>query len=164
MKTLSLETGDLSVNGKQQDVCTGWKDWLNQPVPSQECELSSEQFEKALIGEWEFLTRCVRQGTCGWQADQQDDEELIRWRFYPDGLLWEERPDGKGAWFPYSVYRAERELFIVRDPRSEPAGCSSRYKLARVNRVFLCLYEPFFEDEERSSFYALLFQRLVQRG
>lgn len=159
MKTLSLETGYLSVDGERQEVCAEWRGWLNQPVPPQECELSSEQFERALIGEWEFLTHCVWQEVCGWQAVQQDDWPVIRWRFYPEGLLWEERWDGKGAWFPYSVYRAERELLIVRDPRTEPAGQISRYKLARVNRVFLWLYDASSEDEEKRLSPAWLFQR-----
>lgn len=84
---------------------------------------------------------------------------MKRWRFYPEGLLWEEKEGVGGAWFPYSVYRARGELFIMRDPRPGRWHREERYGLARLDSEVLWLYEPPFEDEEHPPCHSLVFRR-----
>ena len=64
-----------------------------------------------------------------------------------------------GAWFPYSVYRARGELFIMRDPRPGRWHREERYGLARLDSEVLWLYEPPFEDEEHPPCHSLVFRR-----
>lgn len=121
---------------------------------------SPEQFASRVIGEWVFFARCLRDGAQGWKPDRLTPPSLSLWRFYPQGLLWEERKGQDGQWFPYSVYRTWRELFIVRNPRPQPQGREERYRLAYLSRRFLWVYDSFSDwDSEDPPQSGLMFWR-----
>lgn len=88
---------------------------------------------------------------------------MFRWRFYSEGLLWEEIESRPGEWFPYSVCRTGRELLIARSPRLGRDYEEERYVIRLLSRRLLWLHRLRHGEGEENPRFGLILWRKESR-